>query len=92
MKYLLTVRRFDENDLSSKCPFLPEFDDLDMYLNSLVEDIGNIEGVLDVIRNDFEITIKVNKSIEKNALLKTMEPCFTDRRACEYRYVALESL
>ena len=51
MEYSLTIRRIVESDLGHNCHFLPEYYDLDMHLNALMEDIESINGVLDANQN-----------------------------------------
>lgn len=92
MNYRLTVRGFEDQDVDNKCPYSSEEGDLDMYLNSLVEDIESINEVSDVVRDDCFITIKLDEPVSKETLLEHMKPFFTDRRVCEYKYVSLEML
>jgi len=61
-----------------------------MYINSLIEDIGGIDGVLDVNREGSAITLNLEIEMNKTTLQEAMKPCFSDKRACEYKYVSLQ--
>jgi len=90
MNFKLKVRNLDENDLKTKCPFLPEDEDYSMYLISLVEDIKNLEEVESAELKDTLIIIKLNKSLEENYLNDLIKPFFGGDRFCQYRFVSLE--
>ncbi len=63
MQYQLSIRRITESDLSVNRPFMPEYEDYEMHLDALVEDIINFEFVeeLNQSGNNLVITLK-NKS------------------------------
>ena len=92
MKFLLTVRRFEEKDINKDCPFTPDSNDLSIYLDALTEDIKNIREVNSVVRNECVFDIKLEQSIDKNKLLESLKPYLSNERACKYKYVSLDEI
>jgi hypothetical protein len=92
VKFLLTVRRFEEKDINKDCPFTPDTDDLTIYLEALTEDIQVIGGVNRVVRNECVFDIELENLIDKNKLLELLKPYFFNERACQYKYVSLDEI
>lgn len=77
MKYELIARGTIESDLSRNCTELPEPEDLDMYLDALVEDISAVEEVKNAIRNKLTIVIELNIEMTKKDLQSKIKPFFS---------------
>jgi hypothetical protein len=92
MKYELKVRGFINSDIRPECPYPPEPDELEMYIDSLVDDIAGIIEVKKVVRNQCNITIELKQFLEEKDLMSKIEPYFNDGRWCQYRFVSLEMI
>ena len=66
MKLNLTVRLFNKNDVNTECPFEPDIDDFEMYLNSLVEDIESLDSVSSVLLNKSIIEVTLNEEVTES--------------------------
>ncbi len=90
MKLKLIVRCIKDSELSSKCPYPIDKDDLDTYLDSLVEDITTIDEVSNVKRMKLFITIKLSVFLDIKTLKAKIKPYFEGERFCVYKFVSLE--
>jgi hypothetical protein len=91
MDYKLTVKLMEEKEISKDCPFPPEEDDFEMYLQSLVEDINSISAVLRAeidTENQGCISIKTNGNTSESQLRAAMKPIFSSF-FCKIRYESL---
>lgn len=89
MKFELKMRELKESDLRAECPFLPEPENYEIYLNALVEDIDQLEAVNIASRVGSTITIEVNKSIYPEELRLAIKPFISSSdRYCQYRLVS----
>ena len=87
MKYLITVRKLKDSDLSHDCKFpVTELDEYQKSLVDLVEDIESINSInsVSLIENDIHIESKHNQ----DELLKTLKPLF-QRDFCVIRFVSI---
>ena len=63
MKYKLPIRKINESDIGADCPFMPEDDDFDMYLDALKEDIQNLDVVISLIQEDRNLIFEIESEL-----------------------------
>jgi len=74
MKFILNVRPFTDNDINLQCPFEPDVDDYEMYLNALVEDIENLDITSNVTLNNSIIEVAVTNQITEKIFKEKLKP------------------
>lgn len=90
MKFEMKMRRIKESDIRAECPFLPDPDDYEMYLDSLVDDIKSLEFIRHVERVEDVISFKVKDGINEEVIRHKIKPFITDERSCQYRVVEMK--
>lgn len=88
MKFYLTVRPFEEKDISSDTPFMPNPDNFEMYLQAFIEDIQMVETVSGVSTDGENLSFVIETQSSKQELLELMKPLF-QRYWDKIRYVGI---
>ena len=88
MKFCLKVRPFEEKDICSKAPFMPNPDNFEMYLQAFIEDIQMVETVSGVSTDGENLSFVIETQSSKQELLELMKPLF-QRYWDKIRYVGI---
>lgn len=88
MKFYLTVRPFEEKDICSDTPFMPNPDNFEMYLQAFIEDIQMVETVSGVSTDGKDLSFVIETQSSEQELLELMKPLF-QRYWDKIRYVGI---
>lgn len=88
MKFYLTVRPFEEKDICSDAPFMPNPDNFEMYLQAFIEDIQMLETVRSISIDSEDLSVVIETQSSQQELLELMKPLF-QRYWDKIRYVGI---
>lgn len=88
MKFCLTVRPFEEKDICSDAPFMPNPDNFEMYLQAFIEDTQMVETVSGVSTDGKDLSFVIETQSSEQELLELMKPLF-QRYWDKIRYVGI---
>ena len=88
--YLLKLRRFEEKDINSECPYMLEEDNFSTHVNAFIDDIENLDGIVEVLytRNSNVIDIEIQTAVTIDELREDIR-AYLPRDICYFRYVSL---
>ncbi len=88
--FILEMRRFRESDINIECPFMAEFEDINLFIRTLREDIENIEGVIEVNSktNNNNVTFEIKTCLTFEELQDEMKVYLSDH-ICYLRFINL---
>jgi len=89
MKFVLSVRKVEESDLSRATPFLPDDEDYEMYLQAFFEDISGIAEFSRVAQNGSTFHIETAGSVQVEKMLELIKPAFNPSAMQKLRFVSL---
>ena len=90
MNFRLTVRPFEEKDICSDAPFMPNPDNFEMYLQAFIEDIQMLETVRSISRDE-GLSFVIETQSSEQVLLELMKSLF-QREFNRLRYVKMTTL
>jgi hypothetical protein len=88
MNFRLKVRPFEEKDICSDAPFMPNPDNFEMYLQAFIEDIQMLETVRSISRDGEGLSFVIETQSSEQELLELMKPLF-QRYWDKIRYVGI---
>ena len=91
MKFYLTVRPFEEKDICSDAPFMPNPDNFEMYLQAFIEDIQMLETVRSISRDGEGLSFVIETQSSEQVLLELMKSLF-QREFNRLRFVKMTTL
>lgn len=91
MKFCLTVRPFEEKDICSDAPFMPNPDNFEMYLQAFIEDIQILETVRSISRDGEGLSFVIETQSSEKELLEMMKSFF-QREFNRLRFVKMTTL
>ncbi len=91
MNFRLKVRPFEEKDICSDAPFMPNPDNFEMYLQAFIEDIQMLETVRSISRDGEGLSFVIETQSSEQELLELMKSLF-QREFNRLRYVKMTTL
>lgn len=88
IKVCLTVRPFEEKDISSDTHFMPNPDNFEIYLQAFIEDIKMVETVSGISTDGEDLNFVIETQSSEQELLELMKPLF-QRYWDKIRYVGI---
>ena len=73
MQYKLIFKTLTTRDINKDCPYIPTDEDYEFHLNTIIEDIQTIPGVLDVNLTDGTVLVTTEKMAQAT-FEKRLEP------------------
>lgn len=88
--YLLKLRKFEEKDINSECPYMLEEDSFYIHINAFIDDIKSLDGIVEILytktRNSIDIEIQTTLTVDE---LREGMRAYLSRDICYLRYVSL---
>jgi len=73
MEYKLQIRQINESDLNRTCPFIPEKEEYEMYVDALKEDIQALDVVVSIEQVSDFFVIQINSEKDFQILKSSVE-------------------
>jgi hypothetical protein len=91
MKYEISFRDLNELDINGDCRVIPDFDEFEVHVQAITEDINGLVGIIDVATHGKYCLIVTTQDIDLPTLKLKLKPLL-QQHFVYLRIVAIESL
>ena len=87
MKYKFIIRRISDGEIGPDCPFFPDEEEFEMYLDAFKEEVVNIAPILSVAQEAETIIFELESDSDVSALQSDVKKLFQTGAGTRFRSV-----
>ena len=88
--YVLTLRRIKESDLKASLPFLPEDEEIEIFLQSIEGELTALDCIVKAKREGMIFSLELSPDFSIEQLRGELKPILSGRAAEIVRFISLE--